>query len=278
MNIFKLMSGKYREEAGDEGAAGGGAGAGAESGSLLSGAGEAGAGEAGAAGGEAGAGGETTDWYVAEGVKGEGDKPDWYNANKYKSVEEQAKAYPALAAKFGAFTGAPEGDYELVMPEGYEGEFLTEDPLLIAFTNFAKESNMSQEGYTKMLHSYVENLGLDDGASKQAELAALGDNAPTRIDNIAKWGKANLDAEGFEGLLDATTTAKGFKAVEALIALTKTAKIPLGDNQRMSTVTKSELDAAVADPKYKSDPSFRKEVDAKFKAFYGEGSDKQVVG
>ena len=46
------------------------------------------------------------EYYLADGVKGTGDIPEWYKADKYKSVAEQAKAYPELLSKFGGFTGA----------------------------------------------------------------------------------------------------------------------------------------------------------------------------
>ena len=44
--------------------------------------------------------------------------PEWYKADKYKSVAEQAKAYTELEKKFGGFTGAPKDGYSVV--EGVE--------------------------------------------------------------------------------------------------------------------------------------------------------------
>ena len=45
------------------------------------------------------------EFFLSEGIKGVGDLPEWYKADKYKSVAEQAKAYTELEKKFGGFTG-----------------------------------------------------------------------------------------------------------------------------------------------------------------------------
>ena len=46
----------------------------------------------------------------------EAEKPEWFLSEKYKTVEDQAAAYPELAKKIGAMTGAPE-EYEVSMPD-----------------------------------------------------------------------------------------------------------------------------------------------------------------
>ncbi len=60
--------------------------------------------------------GPMEDWYYSqqEGqpVLGRGDKPEWFNEKTFKSVEEQAKAYPELRklynSKLKGLSGAPE--------------------------------------------------------------------------------------------------------------------------------------------------------------------------
>jgi len=36
------------------------------------------------------------EYFLTEGIKGTGDTPEWYKAEKYKSVADQAKAYTEL--------------------------------------------------------------------------------------------------------------------------------------------------------------------------------------
>ena len=45
-------------------------------------------------------------WLWGDEVPGTGEAPEWFNGAKYKSVAEQAKAYPELEKKFGSFTDA----------------------------------------------------------------------------------------------------------------------------------------------------------------------------
>ena len=52
------------------------------------------------------------EFFLSDGIKGVGDQPEWYKADKYKSVAEQAKAYTELEKKFGGFTGAPKDGYQ----------------------------------------------------------------------------------------------------------------------------------------------------------------------
>ena len=66
-------------------------------------------------------------YLFADGVVGEGDAPEWFKADKYKTVSDQAKAYVELESKFGGFKGAPkEGKYEV------EGFNFDDNPLISA--------------------------------------------------------------------------------------------------------------------------------------------------
>ena len=84
--------------------------------------------------------------YVAEGKTQE------------ESIAEQAKAYTELSSKFGAFTGAPEEYAEVVLSDELKElgvEISADDPMLQAAKEFAKESNMSQEGLSGLVNLYA---------------------------------------------------------------------------------------------------------------------------
>ena len=55
----------------------------------------------GATSGDGGDGGQSTDWFHAENVKGEGDRPE-YLQSKFKDVGAQAKGYAEMEKRFGA--------------------------------------------------------------------------------------------------------------------------------------------------------------------------------
>jgi len=219
---------------------------------------------------------EVTPWYTSEGITGEGDKPDWLNNAKYKSVEDQAKAYPELASKFGGFTGAPD-DYEMSMPDGIDGEIATDDPLVGEFQQWAKDNNLNQDGFTNILHMFIKNEYEVTGTNMESELNAIGDNAKERLQNVSNFGAANLSEEGFEGLKGMLTTASGMKAVEELIGLTRSPKLP-DNSETVTGITHSELKERMRDPLYQSDPDFRKETSLMYERKFGKEPKQTTIG
>lgn len=215
-------------------------------------------------------------WYFADEVPGTGDKPDWLK-DKYKSVADQAKAYGDLEKKLGSFTGAPEEGYELTLPEGIEGQFDTEDPRLAWFQDAAKNSNMSQEAFTNMLHGFVQQEVDSQHVNREAEISQLGQNAQARLKNLGDWGQANLSPEQFEGMKALATTALGVQTLEAIIAQTREARIPTQEATVKSGRSEDELRQMVASPEYQSNPAFRKKVEQEFAEFYGQQPYQNVM-
>lgn len=219
---------------------------------------------------------ETPQWAYAEGLAGEGDKPEWFKDSKYKSVADQAKAYAGLESKLGGFTGAPD-EYEVSMPDGIEGEIQSDDPMLEKFTVWAKDNNLNQEAFTSLQHMFIENEFNNTGVSRESELAALGDNAQSRLQNIDAFAKANLSEDEYDGILAATTTAAGVKAVEALIAKTRTT-IPTSPAEVDTGLSHSDIRARMSDPRYTSDPAFRAETSKMYERKFGKEPQRQTVG
>jgi len=214
-------------------------------------------------------------WFLAENMPGDGDRPEWFK-DKYKSVADQAKAYADLEKRFGGFTGAPES-YELTLPEGVEGQFDMEDPRLAAFQEAARESNMSQETFTKFLHQYIEGEVAGETINVEAELKALGPNAQSRLASLRDWGKANLDDAQFQAMRVLASTAEGVGVLEAMISKTREAKMPTGNEVVKTGPSEQELQEMVADPRYQSSAAYRKEVERKFEEFYGKQPYQNVV-
>ena len=172
-------------------------------------------------------------WYLSEGVGGEGDAPDWFKADKYKTVDAQAKAYNDLEGRFGAFTGAPEdGVYKINMPEGVVGEFDTEHQLFQDLNKWASASQLSQVAYDDvigMLSRYEASMVPDMGEIKKE----LGDNADARILSVAQWAKSNLTSEEYNEFRNAqkgSNAASVFKAMEAVIGKTRQVAMPRADD------------------------------------------------
>lgn len=220
-------------------------------------------------------------WVLAEGVLGNGEKPAWYKADKYKSVADQAAAYPELEKRFGAFKGAPkDGKYEHPKLEGVGVELVAEHPLLSEFQKWAVVNQLNQEGYEQlvgMLAQY-EVANVPDMAAIKAQ---VGENADARITAAAQWGAANLDAQGYALFREATAgpnAAAVFKVMEAVIAKTQQAALPKPGNDSAAVTGEGGLAAiqalqAARDPitgkrLWDTDPKHRAMVEGKYTQYF----------
>jgi hypothetical protein len=218
---------------------------------------------------------------VADAIERPENVPEKFWDNNTKSVrnDDVLKSYNELSGRFGSFTGAPEA-YEFSLNEqlAEKGvELDSENPLITKFTEMAKESNMSQDMANQLVNMFVEGQYADSLAAEDAEttriseeMGKLGDNAQQRVDNISNWAKANLSPEQVEGLGDATTTAAGVMAVEALIAKSRNAPMNNQDMAGANTVNMEELKSLQfardenGNRKMAVDPEYRKMVQEKF--------------
>jgi hypothetical protein len=217
-----------------------------------------------------------TPWYVSEGVAGEGDKPEFLQ-DKYKSLSDQAAAYPELAKKFGGFTGAPD-EYEMTMPDGLDGEFDNDNPLIGQIQTWAKDNQLNQDAFTSVVHMYLNNEASLAGVDRESELAALGSDAAARLNNIRDYGKANLSEEDYQGMLQATGTAAGVKMVESLIAKTRGFQIPADNSDVPTGPTHAEIKERMSDPRYASSAEFRAETSKMYEKLFGKEPQQTTIG
>lgn len=177
------------------------------------------------------------EYFLTEGIKGSGDTPEWYKADKYKSVADQAKAYTDLEKKFGGFTGAPKEGY--AMPEGVDQG----DELMEALQGFAEKTNMNQDSFNEAWDLLLAQSDAVEEVSAEAEIARLGDNAEGRIKTVEQFMKNNLDSETYERLRFSVNSAESVELVEALIGATAPAKLPIDGHIEPGGLTWSDIEA-----------------------------------
>ena len=224
------------------------------------------------------------EWLLTSEVKGIGDTPEWFKSDKYKTVQAQAEAYNSLESKFGSFTGAPD-EYEMNVPEGLEGEFDNDDPLLTAAREFAKDSNMNQEGFDKLVSLWLTNT-VESPEQAQANMntqlvEVLGDNHAQRISQVSGALSNMLDAETYKEIKPFANTPGAIRLVEAVILATapKVAPIDGGTNPEgftMEGLNKLRNERYSDGPNkgeliFHKDQGKRKEIEAYSKALHGEG-------
>jgi len=224
------------------------------------------------------------EWLLTSEVKGIGDTPEWFKSDKYKTVQAQAEAYNSLESKFGSFTGAPD-EYEMNVPEGLEGEFDKDDPLLVAAREYAKDSNMNQDSFDKLVNLWLTNT-IESPEQAQAAMATqlvevLGDNHAQRISQVSGALSNMLDADTYNEIAPYASTPGAIRLVEAVILATapKVAPIDGGTNPEgftMQGLNKLRNERYSDGPNkgeliFHKDPGRRKDIQAYSNALHGEG-------
>ncbi len=208
-------------------------------------------------------------WFLKEGVPGEGDRPE-YLEKRYDSVEAQAKAYPELEKKLGAFTGAPE-TYKMDEISAREDfKFDAENPLLKNFMSFAKEKQMSQDAFENMLNMYADNA-VQSAVPASQELEALGPNAKEQLTTLYNWANNNFTPETAQSLINFGTSAENIRTLQKIKEATSESRIPdtKASKQHRAEINEKKLQNMVADERYNTDPVYRDQVTEEFEKYYG---------
>jgi len=177
------------------------------------------------------------EYFLSDNVKGIGEMPEWYKADKYKSVAEQAKAYTELEKKFGGFTGTPKDGYALA--EGVESD----DALWAELVEFGTKTNMSQSAMNEAWELLTAQEQAIEEVSVEAEMEKLGDNAVERIKVVEQYMKNNLDGDTYERLRYAVNSAEAVELVEALVKSTAPAKLPIDGYVEPGGIEWSDIEA-----------------------------------
>jgi hypothetical protein len=208
------------------------------------------------------------------------ERPDWFPKNFWKEEESEpdlegmAKSWSDLRKKIsqGKHKAPEDGNYDL----SAFGDTPDDDPIRQHVVDWAKEYGVSQAALDDLVGQVVD-MNMQNAETYKMnidqEKKALGPNADARIQGIVKWG-ANLVQKGvwgkddFEEFKVMGGTAKGISALEKLRASYE-GRIPTETAPVEGAPSKDELYQMVADPKYKTDPSYRAKVEKLFSQNFG---------
>ena len=206
------------------------------------------------------------DWYHADGVKGEGPRPDWMK-EKYKSVADQAKAYNDLEKRLGSFKGAPE-KYDLSIEGHPEIQFADNDPLMTEWVKEAKAANMSQEFFTKSLTTYMNALTVNE-PDPEVEMQKLGPTAKQDVATISQWARNNFSDEEYGTFKSLMNTADSVRLFEKISQKLRASNNAPPNNKSTSYESEESVLALIGTERYNTDPIHRKEVDRRLAAAIG---------
>jgi len=207
----------------------------------------------------------------------DGDRPDWL-LKKFESPEDQAKAYSDMYRSFskktddlraevmqdaikeyGKSIGVPEDHGDYGYPEGFTKPTEGVDASL---REWAQKNNVSKDGFESLISDVWKQTQVDHAK----EFEALGEGAQERIEEVNRYVSANVDKDLFATVGKVMQTAEGVKLIEALMG--HDSGYAPGDTPAPDPeLTRENIRALQADPKFGADASYTKMVRDKWAAF-----------
>lgn len=199
-------------------------------------------------------------------------RPDFLKP-KFKTVNDQAKAYVELEKKLGSFIGAPT-EYTSDIKD------YTPDETFLELSLTAKELNMSNDGFNKLVGKYLEIQKRNEKAIEeinvaniQAEMSKLGDNAADLVSGVKTWANNHFNEEEMGYAKMIAKTAGGLKwlakmkdmAGKAMVANQPKADIGISYEDDIDT----QLADAVNSERYKTDIKYAEHINKKYIERYG---------
>ena len=187
-------------------------------------------------------------------------------------TEDLNTSYKELQKAFSMGKHKAPKEYDITALEGVEEG----DQIADMFMEWAKENKPTQAGFDKLVNQFREITSKQKDAESiniEQERKALGPNADQIIQGITTWGKG-LVSKGvwgendFEEFKIFAATANGINALNKIRKYYGENTIPTAPINADGMPSKEELQSMVADPKYKTDPAFRRKVEEHFAKAY----------
>jgi len=223
----------------------------------------------------------------------------WNAEEGAPNIEGMAKSYSELEKKFSQRASSlkeelqaelmserkegvpesPEG-YEFTapeipnMPEGWDVQMQSDDPMLNWWRETAHQQGMSQEQFQDGINKYFD-LHFGSLPDREGELKALGDNAQDRIDRVDMWLNKNLDENEYNAIADFAVTADAIQVLEKIIGIEQSEpSLSSFEGEPMTgNVNEDKLRQMMDDPRYwkqgEIDDAYRAEVTKAWQKHYG---------
>lgn len=206
-----------------------------------------------------------------------------------ESLAEQARAYNELQKRFGSFKGAPD-EYKITLDDNLAEMGLTletDDPIVMAAMEWAKKSNLDQEGFNGLINIMAQQEVARIEAENQMQLDAIksmGENGAQLIRNLDLWGKSHLSPDEYKGFIQAGQSPESIRALAKLVSMTRNAPVNPSNTKPAESISESELNEmrsavdARGQRRIAVDPVYRAEYEKKMALKYGTEPYSKVIG
>ena len=199
------------------------------------------------------------------------DRPDYYPEKFWDEdgpdVEKLAKSYAELEKAFRSGKHkAPEGDYDVsdLVDRGLD----LEDPAVEVYKEWAKTYGVSQKAFEELAGQILEMNGEqaeDIEYDRRAEMQKLGANAQEKIGFLERNIKgADLNDAEKAALSYSINNADSINALTKLIQGYTNENIPIKPVVAEPEMTVTDLQQAIADPRWQTDAVWRTNIEKKW--------------
>ena len=199
------------------------------------------------------------------------DRPDYYPEKFWDEdgpdVEKLAKSYAELEKAFRSGKHkAPEGDYDVsdLVDRGLD----LEDPAVEVYKEWAKTYGVSQKAFEELAGQILEMNGEqaeDIEYDRRAEMQKLGANAQEKINFLERNIKgADLNEAEKAALSYSINNADSINALTKLIQGYTNENIPIKPVVAEPEMTVTDLQQAIADPRWQTDAVWRTNIEKKW--------------
>lgn len=215
-------------------------------------------------------------WKYGEGVPGSGDVPEWFLADKYKSVEEQAKAALELRKKLGSKVDDAPEHYDIDVDKyGWQKD----DPILNEFNGLFKEMNLPQKDYEKLLdkyHSLYSTQAQQKQETMQKQLESFSAENPDVLNRVQNWVGHNFD-ETEQGIVNnLMQTPEGIRVLDKMRGSGARSAPPTADQAPMTmkfeTLESVEREIRKNWQQFKDDDLYRADLEKRRRKALMQGS------
>ena len=199
------------------------------------------------------------------------DRNDWHDS-RFDTIDDQAMAWGDLNKKIGGFSGAPEGDYEYNLRDGWD---IDKDSQTVRdLQEFGRKVNMDQGTMDGLFDIYMDEMAAHE-VTEEKEMEALGDNAEQRIQAIDNWIARVGDDKLTDFVSEHSSTAREVEMIEHFMQMqTGESSVTRQDNGQTAGDTLVDVQAAMADPRYHDRTSigqaYRAQTDARMRRLFNE--------
>lgn len=178
-------------------------------------------------------------------------------------VDKLAKSYTELEKQFkaGKHKAPEEYDISPLIDQGLDQD----DPTMDIFKDWAKENGVSQAAFEELASKVLQASAQESEAyeiDRQQEMGKLGERAQEKIEMAERLlVRAPLTNDEREAIAYSLNSADAINAFLKYHQSITNEGIPVAPAVNTPSITREDLEAAIADPRWKTDAGFRSKIE-----------------